>query len=253
MSDTESAPPAVVDTIEAEPASGSVPGAARPASTDPDATHREPAYAPGSDAAQPASAEGDAAPTAADSTADDAARDRLLKAIARFDDRLEESQRLLARQSEIATSLHAENQRLREGELTRAQLPLVRDIIRVQDDLRVMHDVPDESIAAADLDAVRRHLQIARESLVDALARNGIEEMDVEVAAPLDPRRHKVVKVTPTDEQAADRTVAEVLKSGFAWDDGTPIRAADVRVFKYSAPAPPDATPGPAADAGAQS
>ena len=166
----------------------------------------------------------------------------LLEAIARLDDRLEESQRLLARQTEIATSLHADNQRLKAGELTRAQLPLIRDIIRVQDDLRVMHDIPDESIAPADLPAVRHHLELAKDSIVDALARNGIEELQVEHGAQLDPRRHKVVKVTGTDEPAADRTVAEVVKSGFAWDDGTTIRAADVRVYKYAAPTQPNAT-----------
>jgi molecular chaperone GrpE (heat shock protein) len=157
--------------------------------------------------------------------------DPIVAAIEHLDDRLEESQRLLARQTEIATSLHAENQRLKAGELARAQLPLVRDVIRVQDLLMQMLDATVESTAAGDL-------ELAREAILDALARNGIETTQVAEGDAMDPRQHRIVGVLPIDAASADRTIAEVVKAGFVWDETTTIRPAEVRVYKHT-PAPP--------------
>ncbi len=186
--------------------------------------------------------------------AEPADSDRLAEALERLDDRLEESQRLLARQSEIATALHAENQRLKAGELLRAQLPLVRDMIRVQDLLGQMLDAAVESTAASDL-------ELARDSILDALARNGIEAAQIASGDAFDARLQRIVGVVAVDDPAADRTVAEVLKVGFTWDEATTIRAADVRVYKHAPvsqpePEPPgepgsDADPAPAAQAAA--
>jgi molecular chaperone GrpE (heat shock protein) len=153
--------------------------------------------------------------------------DLVLAVLQRLEDRLEESQRLLARQTDIATSLHAENQRLRKGELRQGQLPLVRDLIRVQDVIGHVLDAAVESAAAADL-------QIARDSILDALARNGIEQTSDVPGDPLDPRVHKVVGVEHVDDPAADRTLAEIVRAGFTWEDGMTIRAADVRACKHT-------------------
>jgi molecular chaperone GrpE (heat shock protein) len=230
---SESDSPAAFGVDVVEPAPGSeVPSGAAP---EPTATD-EPAIAP--DAAEPRAERQPAAETAPGRDAEvqtttEPEPDPVLVALERLDDRLEESQRLLARQAEIATSLHAENQRLKGGELVRAQLPLVRDIIRVQDDLGRVLETAGESTAAADL-------TMARDSILDALARNGIEPSHVAADEPLDPRRHKVVGVVAAADPAADRTIAEVVKAGFSWDDGTLIRATDVRVFKHT-PAPPPA------------
>lgn len=151
----------------------------------------------------------------------------MLAVLDKLEERFDENQRLLARQTDIAASLHAENQILRAGELRRAQLPLVRDLIRVQDVLGRALGANVESTAAADL-------QIAQDSIIDALARNGIEAVLAKCGDALDPRVHKVVDVEPVDDPAADRTIAEVVKTAFAWDDGTAIRAADVRVYKHT-------------------
>jgi molecular chaperone GrpE (heat shock protein) len=173
---------------------------------------------------------------------------RTVAVLERLEDRLEESQRLLARQSEIASSLHAENQRLKAGELRGALLPLVRDILRVHDDLKQI--IRAELDAGADPETMQRDpLHIGVEQIVDALARNGIERTPVDAGDAFDPRLHKVVAVAAAESADAHRTVADVLKSGFAWDDGAPIRAADVRVFKHT-PAPvADEPAAPASDA----
>jgi molecular chaperone GrpE (heat shock protein) len=227
MSETDSAATAAVDT--AEPAVRSEPP--------PKAGPAVVAYdEPGGDSAAVAD------PTEPEPAAGPAAvPDPVLVALERLDDRLEESQRLLARQSEIATSLHAENQRLKAGELVRAQLPLVRDIISVHDVLGQMLDAAVESTAGADL-------ELTRGAIVDALARNGIEKAQVCVGDALDPRQHKIVGIAAIDDPAADRTIAEIVKIGFAWDDATTIRATDVRVYKHTPAPPPTSTPGASSD-----
>ncbi|MDX6720567.1 MAG: molecular chaperone GrpE [Solirubrobacteraceae bacterium] len=244
MSESDSPASVAVDVVE--PAAGSqLPSdtAAEPFAAD------EHGATPGADDAggeqQPA-AETATEPAAApeEQATAEPERDPVLIALERLDERLEESQRLLARQSEIATSLHAENQRLKGGELVRAQLPLVRDIIRVQDDLGRVLEAAGESTAAADL-------EMARDSILDALARNGIEPSHVAADDPLDPRRHKVVGIVAADDPAADRTIAAVVKVGFSWDDGTLIRATDVRVYKHMPPPPPAASTDPEPSAAA--
>src|SRR3954452_4786736 len=52
--------------------------------------------------------------------------------------KLADHQRLIERQAEVAANLHAENQRLRGGELRQAQSALVTSILRVLDDATQM-------------------------------------------------------------------------------------------------------------------
>lgn len=153
--------------------------------------------------------------------------------LAGFDERLEESQRLLARQTELVERLHAENQRLRKGEVRAAQLPLVRDVLRLHDDLGRL-------VEAAEGDS-RKDLEIVRASLLDTLARNGITPFEGEPGEPFDSRRQSVAGVVGADDPALNRLIAETLRAGFAWDDGELIRVADVRVHRHVAAAQQDA------------
>lgn len=212
MSESETPTTAAVETIAAEPPPAEAQATLEPA-------------APAADAP--------------DASPDDGVPDRVVAVLERLDDRLEESQRLLARQSDIATSLHAENQRLKAGELMRAQLPLVRDVVKLHDLVGQMLDDDPEAAAA-------RNLEILRDAVLDALARNGIESAPVEPGDPLDLRRHKIVGVDPTDDPAADRTIAAIRKVGFTADDATPVRPADVRVFKHTPAGPASDAPIPA-------
>lgn len=151
--------------------------------------------------------------------------DGLDETLRRFDDRLEEAQRLLARQADLGERLHAENQRLRQGELRTAQLPLVRDVLRLHDDVARMAD-------ATSGDA-QRDLAIVRESLVDALQRNGVVDCSPQPGSPFDSARHSAVGVVTTSDPAQDRAIVETVRPGFAWDDGQLIRVAQVRVAKH--------------------
>jgi molecular chaperone GrpE (heat shock protein) len=145
-------------------------------------------------------------------------------AVASLNDRLEESQRLLSRQSDLVDRLHTENQELRAGELRNAQLPLIRDLVRLHDDVGRMRDAAGEH----DDD-----LRVVQESLLDTLARNGVEAYAPDRGEAFDPRLHAAAGTEPTAEESLDKTVIETVRRGFRWDSGDAIRVAEVRAYRY--------------------
>lgn len=147
----------------------------------------------------------------------------LLEALGRLDDRLAESQRLLDRQNGLIDRLHAENQGLRAGELRSAQLPLVRDLLRLHDDLGRMRESAEED----------GDLRIVQESLADTLARNGVVAFEPDGGDELDSRMHSVARSEATADQDLDRTVAGVVKQGFRWESGEVIRVAEVMALRF--------------------
>ncbi|HEY2768904.1 MAG TPA: nucleotide exchange factor GrpE [Solirubrobacteraceae bacterium] len=148
----------------------------------------------------------------------------LVASVERLDERLQESQRLQMRQSDLVDKLHAENQRLRAGELRAATLPLVRDLLRLHDDIGRL---PRDGEHGHDLDVVQV-------SLLDALARNGITAFEPAARDQFDPKQHSAAGVLETDDASLDRTISEVVRVGFQWEDGPTIRVAEVRVYKHS-------------------
>ncbi len=151
-------------------------------------------------------------------------RQNVEAALGQLDSKLGESQRLLDRQTELTERLHAENQSLRAGELREAQLPLIRDLIRLTDDLERMRAVATDS--AADLTMVQ-------ETLIDVLARNGVQGFGEEQGEPFDSRLHTAAGTEPTEREELDKAVAEVVRRGFRWDSGEVIRVAEVRVYRF--------------------
>ncbi|HVR05016.1 MAG TPA: nucleotide exchange factor GrpE [Solirubrobacteraceae bacterium] len=150
-------------------------------------------------------------------------------------ERLEEAQRLMGRQVEHADRLHAENQRLRTGELRAALLPLVRDLLRLHDDLRRMIDGADDEHS--------RDLEIVRTSLLDALARNGLVSIEPTLGEAFDPKWHSAAGVLATEDASLDRTIAEVARIGFRWEDNQLVRAAETHVFKVRTDPPITTSP----------
>lgn len=159
------------------------------------------------------------------------ALDDLGATLTNLDTRLEEAQRLHARQSDLVDRLHGENQGLRAGELRTAQLPLVRDLFRLHDDL--------ERLRAANADDEGPDdLAIVQEALLDLLARNGIESFSPGHGEALDAGSHSVVGVEPTANQALDKAIAEVVRRGFRWESGDVIRVAEVRAYSKRSQSP---------------
>jgi molecular chaperone GrpE (heat shock protein) len=167
--------------------------------------------------------------------ADRLALESLATALFSLDDRLTESQHLLAHQSELAGKLHAENQRLRAGELRAALLPLVRDLLRVHDDIGRLAAGAERG----------DDLELIGVSLLEALARNGIAPISPAEGEPFDPKRHSAIEVVETDDAGRDRSIAGLVRAGFEWeDDRQTIRVADVSVYRYAAAASRPAAPG---------
>jgi molecular chaperone GrpE (heat shock protein) len=148
--------------------------------------------------------------------------------LANLDSRFEESQRLLGRQVDLVDRLHAENQRLRSGELRAATLPLIRDLLRLHDDIGRLAN-------AGETDA-SQDLKVVQISLLDSLARAGVLDYTPAVGESFDPKLHSATGVVATEDEASDRTIAEVIRIGFHWEDGQVLRAADATVFKYRKP-----------------
>jgi molecular chaperone GrpE (heat shock protein) len=149
----------------------------------------------------------------------------LVAAMARVESRLGEYDRLLTRHADVASRLHSENQELRKGELRQAQTSLVLGVVRVIDDVNQMC----ETAEGAD----RSDLLLVAESLVDTLEGYGVERTRVSDGDRFDGKAHRIAEVTPTGDQGLDRTIASVVRPGFAWLDGTQIRVASVVVYKF--------------------
>lgn len=181
-------------------------------------------------APHPPAAGGDAPPAeASDPTQPTAAPEPTVPAdvLARLE-RIEESTTLIARDRTLIDRLHAEVQVLRRGELLEAQSPLVRDVIRLTDDIERLRVV---SAADDDLDLIGRRV-------VEILARAGVVPYAPEPGQPFDASLHNGVRRVPVQDEALSRTVAAVLKPGFRNQDGRVVRPADVEVHHYDARAP---------------
>lgn len=163
------------------------------------------------------------------------ALDDLVAGLAGLNARLEEAQRLHGRQSDLVERLHDENQSLRAGELRAAQLPLIRDLLRLHDDLERLRVAAGDGSGAGDL-------AIVQETLLDLLARNGIEHYSPEPGDPFDAGSHSVVGVELTADQALDRAITEVVRPGFRWEAGDTIRVADVRAYSCREQMPQEST-----------
>jgi molecular chaperone GrpE (heat shock protein) len=232
--DADEASPPVTEPVSEPQMEPAADAGAEPESTlEPEPTPEpEPESA---DTLEPEAPQVEAAEDTAQVPGDAEALERLTHGLEALDARLEESQRLQARQAEFADRLHEENRTLREGELRNAQLPLVRELLRLHDDISRLLDVATPE-ATPDL-------EIVRDGLLDALSHHGIEAIDPAPGTVFDPRQHSAAGTVATEDPARDRTVAETVRSGFRWADEKPIRAVEVRVHKHAPQKAPDEMP----------
>lgn len=146
---------------------------------------------------------------------------------------LDELVRLTRRADDHVAELHSENQRLRAGELASVTLPLLRDVVR-------LHDEVDQLSSAAAPEA-QDDLALVRSRLLDTLARWGLTAYSPAPGDALDATRHNGVGAVASSD-GEPGTVATVRRVGFAHDDGRTFRAADVEVHR---PPPPPPVPTP--------
>jgi molecular chaperone GrpE (heat shock protein) len=144
--------------------------------------------------------------------------------LGRLEKQLGELGRLGLKHAHHVDRLHAENQRLRTGDIAAATTPMVRDLIWIHDDFVKL----DPSI--------HKEIDIARQRVEDVLSRWGVEIHEPRRGEPFDPARQQGVGRVDTDEDD-DGTIAVVRRCGFVASDGRVVRAAEVDVFRRREPA----------------
>lgn len=146
-----------------------------------------------------------------------------MASLLRLERDVNELARLGQRNADHVAALHGENQRLRAGEVAGSVAPLLRDVIRLHDDVLRLEGVCAPE-AALDLGLVRK-------LVVDALDRWGVQAFEPAVGDPFDASEHNGMARVETPEQL-DGTVASVRRCGFRGEQGRVWRPADVDVFR---------------------
>jgi molecular chaperone GrpE (heat shock protein) len=151
---------------------------------------------------------------------------RLADDLGAFGRRIDELTRLGEHREQLLDRLHAENQRLRAGEVVQVQAPLLREIIRIYD--LVVSLVRDDSPARSDLELVRHRV-------LDALEQAGVRPLDPEAESPFDASQHAAIKRVETASPELDMTIAHSTRVGFVQDGERVLRPAEVAVHRYRA------------------
>ncbi len=149
---------------------------------------------------------------------------QLREALAAADQRASELAAVARRQSDMADELHAENRRLRDGEVREAVAPIVRGLARLADEIGQIR------AGAAPTEADLIHLdQRVAELLHDA----GVTPVRPAPGDAFDVHIHTAAGSVPTEDPLEDQTVVGVRRPGLIRDDGRLVRPAEVLVYRF--------------------
>jgi molecular chaperone GrpE (heat shock protein) len=148
--------------------------------------------------------------------------DAAARAVEDLERRVEELARLRRHDTDLVDRLHAENSRLRQGELTEAMAPLLRGLIRLHDQMTSLGGDDPQSVAGI----LRAQLLQILDVTVDVRPYSAVQ------GAPFDPARHLGVRGIPTDDPARDRTIVRTVKPGFVRGESTVVRPAETEVYR---------------------
>ncbi len=146
---------------------------------------------------------------------------------------VEESNRLAQERERIIDRLHEENQRLRQGELQQAILPIFRDLVRLYDDLK-QTTLGYGSRAEVTPEQAARDFGCFAEMVTDILYRHGVERYEAREGDLFNPKEHRVLGAVTTPEQVKDRTIARSIRDGFRTET-RPVRLLEAEVYRYAA------------------
>lgn len=139
----------------------------------------------------------------------------------------------------VIDDLHAENVRLRRGELDQLLEPVRGGLMRVHD-MAFRAAAQSRSSGATDPDRGATLLEAVADEAADALVTVGMERYEAVVGETYDASRHRPVGAVKVAEPSQDNTVIEVRSAGFARPDKV-VRRADVVVGRrYLAPSRED-------------
>jgi molecular chaperone GrpE len=132
-----------------------------------------------------------------------------------------------ATREKVVDRLHAELQEYKQDLVLKLLRPVFVDLIQLHDDIGKMIDAPDDRDGETGrLPDVLRGVQ---QGIEDILYRQGVEPFVAE-AETFDPRRQRAVATVPTDDPAANKTVAVRHRKGFQTGDKV-IRPEVVSVY----------------------
>ncbi|SNQ45998.1 putative Molecular chaperone GrpE (Heat shock protein) [Frankia canadensis] len=143
-------------------------------------------------------------------------------ALERLAGRLDELIRLRHHDAELVDRLHAENSRLRAGELTEAMAPLLRGLIRLHDQMGSLGADDPQSVAGI----LRKQLLQVLDFAVDVRPYTAVP------GGTFDPARHLGVRRVPTDDPSRDGTIARTVRPGFVRGETTVVRPAETEVYR---------------------
>ena len=149
--------------------------------------------------------------------------------LGRVEAQLAEFHRRSAHRELVIDRLHEENQQLRGGIARLILVPVVADLIRLDDQLtrevrRLESDGQDPRLLWSFAEDVRQILD-----------RCGIDVFSAEPGDPFDRDRHRPLAVVPCQDESRHNTVAEVVAAGFAErETGRVRRPVYERFYQYS-------------------
>lgn len=172
----------------------------------------------------PDSPSGDAVPAAADAHQALGARiDALTAAVS-------ELTRIGKDRERVIDRLHEENQKLRAGEIQQALAPVIRDLIRLYDDLAGMAESCSNS-ADDGRRAMAKDWEIFSDTVLDMLYRQGVERFKADAGTAFNAREHNGKGFITSDDKNLDNTIARMVRYGFQGAAGI-VRHAQVEVYR---------------------
>jgi molecular chaperone GrpE (heat shock protein) len=150
---------------------------------------------------------------------------------------------LLNRHNEgIIDNLHAELQKYKADQVRQLLTPILTDLIRLYDDLKMsIKELPGKNNIS--IEQAVQSLTSFPSDIQYILERQGLNSFEALPGESFDPSRQRVLKRVPCEVLAADRTVVQSIRPGFMWKDNV-FRPNFVTIFVYSATAtnPPTET-----------
>ncbi len=157
--------------------------------------------------------------------------ERLATCVRELTEQVEEANRLGQDRERVVDRLHQENQQLRVGELQQALAPVLRDLIRLSDDLQrtaAAYATRAEPLAPE----VVRDLECYRDTVLDILYRQGVEPYDAPAETAFDPKLHRALGSVATSTPGQDRSIARVVRVGFR-REARVIRSLEAEVYRF--------------------
>ncbi len=122
-----------------------------------------------------------------------------------------------------------------EESLVRLQRPIFLELVLFHDNLERAIEWARASGELSGADIVSR-LEILQIELLEVLSRRDVRRFEEHPTA-LDPKLHRTMKTLPTADSSENNTVAQIVRTGFFWEDKV-LRPEEVVIKKYSSQEP---------------